>query len=137
MRILILLASFIYALCLTKSYYKKCLAGTDYIDLLSANECREYDPEGGYCCFLNYDNDKIPVFLFFKKKENRTNTRSLQEPQRYCYGISFEGYDNINDVIEELKEETGINQIRVDCGKQGLKYELLKGLILSLIFIIL
>ena len=69
MRILILLASFIYALCLTKSYYKKCLAGTDYIDILSANECREYDPEGGYCCFLDYDNDKIPVFLFFKKKK--------------------------------------------------------------------
>ena len=141
MRILIFLASLIYGLCLTKNYYKNCLAGTSYIDILSVNECRAYDPEGGYCCFLDYDNDKVnipvPVFLFYKKKENETNIRSLQEPQSYCYGISYEGYDNINDVIEELIEETGINQIRIDCGNQGLKFEVLKGVILLLIFLIL
>ena len=75
MRILIFLASLIYGLCLTKNYYKNCLAGTNYIDILSVNECRAYDPEGGYCCFLDYDNDKVnipvPVFLFYKKKRTK------------------------------------------------------------------
>ena len=135
---LILIILLAYTSCLTSSYYKKCLPGIEDIDILSVAECRSYDPEDGYCCYLTYDNKQqsvyIPVFLYYRKQDNKTKIRSL-EPKNYCYGISHEGYDNIEDVIDEITEESGVEELKIDCGKHGLKYGLLKGVILILIFI--
>jgi len=140
MKIIIFLISLICYSCLTSSYIKKCLPGIEDIDILSVTQCRSYDPDGGYCCYLTYENEKqrvdVPIFLYDKKQDNKNNIRSL-EPKNYCYGVSSEGYDNIEDVIEELSEETGVEELKIDCGKKGFKYNLLKGIILILIFILL
>jgi hypothetical protein len=140
MKILIFLAIIIYSLCLTKNYYQECLSESENTIYPSTTECRLHDPEGGYCCYLHYEFSQngyyytYTYYYYYKKKENGTNIRSLQEPTKYCYGISKEGFDKIGDVIDELSDETGINNLKIDCGEQRLKYDLLNILILLFIF---
>lgn len=144
MKLIIFLICFIYILSLTSNYYKKCSSGVEYIDIVSVSSCRQYDNDGGYCCYLTYDNPKekydIPIYLppyYRNKNENKTKLRTLQEPKYYCYGISKSGYDNIDDVIDELKDETGIPEMKIDCDGYGLKNSLLNLFYLLFIVIIL
>lgn len=156
MKYLILIILFISAICLTPKYYQECSHEIVIEDnlYLTANKCRNYDSEDGFCCYLhykitdgNYYSDGYYTYYYYyyyyRKKENETKEkpkiRSLQEPQRYCYGISQEGFNNIQKVIDELSEESGIDadELQLDCGKQNLKYNLLNMIILLLIFFIL
>ena len=146
MKLLIILTTIIYTLSLTSSYYKKCKSGVANIDIYSVSECRTYDPEGGYCCYLTYENPKksVDIYIYnpntyssYKKKENTTRLRSLQEPNYYCYGLSNEGYNNIDDVIDEVSDEGGFSELKIDCGQLVLKNKLNNYLILLIIFIIL
>lgn len=134
-----------YALSLNQNYYQRCLSGIENIDIISVSQCRKYDDNGGYCCYLQYENEKIQNYIYFpsyynyKKIGNKTSTtlRMLGEKNKICYGISKNGYDNINDVIKELKEETGVENLDIDCGQHRLKNCLLTivGLFLFMIII--
>ncbi len=145
MNTLLLLGLFYYTLSLNDNYYQKCLSGIDNIDIISVSECRKYDPDGGYCCYLHYENKKKAVDIYvpptydYKKKENKTSTnfRKLGEPLNYCYGLSKNGYDNINNVIDELKKESGVEELSINCNQIRLKNSLLNifGLLLILIII--
>jgi hypothetical protein len=67
---------------------------------------------------------------YYNKKDK---LRSLGEPKGYCYGLSKEGYDNIKDVIKELKKETGIEELYIDCGAKRLKYYILNIFIIIIV----
>ena len=144
MKLVILFYAFLYSYCLTNSFYKKCLSGIENINAISVSECRKYDPEGGYCCYVTYENPKkeADIFIYFPplyystKKENQKK-RSLQEPKQYCYGLSKEGYDNIDDVIDEISDEGGFTKLDIDCRKRWLKLNLINILVLLSIIIIL
>ena len=81
----------------------------------------------------------IITIIIIKKKENETksNLRLLQEPQRYCYGLTKEGFDNIEDVIDELQDESGIDNLEIDCGYKRFKYNLMNFIIILMIIFIL
>ena len=132
MKIFILLNVLISSFCLTSKYYEECTGNTTFAPA-SANQCRQYDANGAFCCYLNYEILKtqnvvvLPTFFFKKDKP-----RSLSEPKSYCFGITKEGFDNIKKVIDELKEESGMEKINIDCGTKRLKYYLLNILIIIL-----
>ena len=88
----------------------------------------------GYITYYYY-------YYSYKKKENETKTKSkirlLQEPQRYCYGLTKEGFDNIEDVIDELQDESGIDNLEIDCGYKRFKYNLMNFIIILMIIFIL
>ena len=141
-KLLLLALLFYYSLSLNNNYYQECLSGTENIDIISVSKCRKYDANGGYCCYLSYENKKKQVDVYFptyfqKKKENKTSIipRILAESINLCYGLSKNGYDKIDDVIKELKEETGVAKLDIDCGQNRLKNRLLNiiGLLLILI----
>ena len=135
MKIFIFLNVLIYSLCLTNNYYKEC-SGNVTFSPASATQCRKFDTNGAFCCYLHYEIPKIqnvihiPTFYFKKNK-----TRALGEPKSYCYGITKEGFDNIKKVIDELKDESGMEQLYIDCGAKRLKNYLLS--ILFIIFTVL
>ena len=135
MKIFILLTVLIYSLCLTNNYYQKCSSDATFAPT-SSNQCRQYDANGAYCCYLHYENPKdqhlVIMPTFYNKKDK---LRALGEPKSYCHGLSKEGYDNIKDVIKELKDETGIQELYIDCRAKRLNYYLLT--ILIIIFAVL
>ena len=52
----------------------------------------------------------------------------------FCFGLTSEGYDNIEDVIEELEEESGLDDIDIDCSS---KYFGINNIIKLIIFLLL
>ena len=142
---------FYYSLCLTTNYYQECLPGTENIDIISVSECRKYDTYEGFCCYLQYENKKnsynvyIPNFndynynYNYKTKENKTfkNRRKLVAPLKLCYGLSKDGYEKINDVIEELIKETGVEKLSINCRQNILKISLLNFIFLLLNLVIM
>ena len=139
MKLLILSIALANIISLTPNYYQECSDELILVDsekgILSTEECRKHHPEGGYCCYLhykiedgNYCSDGCNTYYYYysyKKKENETKSklRLLQEPQRYCYGLTKEGFDNIEDVIDELQDESGIDNLEIDCGYKRFKYK--------------
>ena len=152
MKLLILSIALANIISLTPNYYQECSDELILVDsekgILSTEECRKHDSEGGYCCYLhyiiedgNYYSDGYNTYYYYyyyKKKENETksNLRLLQEPQRYCYGLTKEGFDNIEDVIDELQDESGIDKLEIDCGNKQFKYNLMILIILLMFFFI-
>ena len=152
MKLLILSIALANIISLTPNYYQECSDELILVDsekgILSTEECRKHDSEGGYCCYLhykiedgNYCSDGCNTYYYYysyKKKENETksNLRLLQEPQRYCYGLTKEGFDNIEDVIDELQDESGIDKLEIDCGNKQFKYNLMILIILLMFFFI-
>lgn len=133
MKAFILLTVLIYCLCLTNKYYQKCTS-TIFFNPTSVNQCKEFSENGAYCCYLHYENPKIQEYIYMPTYyEKKNKTRSLGEPKGYCYGLSKEGYDNIKTVIGELKDETGIEELYIDCRAKSPKYYLLNIFIIILI----
>lgn len=143
--ILIFSSLFIFSLCLNQQYYKSCLSDVNNNDILSPSGCRKYDSQESYCCLLSYTNEKkeydffiIPPTTYKNNITNMNNTKNqlryLSESQKLCYGLSQEGYDKINKVIEELKKESGVDELYIDCGNKHIKYYLYN--IIILLFII-
>ena len=132
MKAVILLTVLIYSICLTGNYYEKCSSNISF-NPTSANQCKEYSANGAYCCYLHYENPKVRQDIIMPTYYNKKDKLcSLGEPKGYCYGISKEGYDKIKDVIKELKKETGIDELYIDCRAKRLKYYLLNILIIIL-----
>ena len=153
MKLLILSIALANIISLTPNYYQECSDELILVDsekgILSTEECRKHDSEGGYCCYLHYKiedgnyysdgyNTYYYYYYYYKKKENETKSklRLLQEPQRYCYGLTKEGFDNIEDVIDELQDESGIDKLEIDCGNKQFKYNLMILIILLMFFFI-
>ena len=124
MKILLLLILIIQAFSRNNNYYKSCNAGAPRSGLITYSECQGYAASDAYCCLLYYvANPDVQVNLYFKKNENNTSLgkvneqegRKLSERENFCIGLSSEGYKNIKKVIKELQDESGINDININC----------------------
>ena len=65
--------------------------------------------------------------------EKEVKGRKLSERVNLCFGLTSSGYDNIEDVIEELQDESGIEEIHINCSSKSLKYSIIL-LILFILF---
>lgn len=71
MKIFILLNVLISSFCLTSKYYEEC-SGNTTLAPASANQCRQYDANGAFCCYLNYEilkTQNVVVLPTFSSKK--------------------------------------------------------------------
>ena len=125
MKILLLLILIIQIFAITDKYYKNCTAGAPNSGLLTYSHCQKYAAPEAYCCLMYFiTNRDVSTTIFFKKKENNTSIdkedeqkeiRNLAERENLCFGLSAEGYYNIGDVLSELKKETGLKELKINC----------------------
>ena len=137
MKLFLLSTLIINTLCLTKHYYTKCNYGAPKSGLITYSDCQEYASSDSYCCLLYYvSNPDIEFNFYFKKgdtTEKEVKGRKLSERVNLCFGLTSSGYDNSEDVIEELQDESGIEEIHINCSSKSLKYSIFL-LILFIIF---
>ena len=57
MKLIILLSIFIYALSLNSTYYMDCKDGADDLFFITKSRCNQYNPDGGYCCYVRLEDD--------------------------------------------------------------------------------
>ena len=138
MRLLLFLIFIIKALSLTDVYYTKCNDGAPMSGFLTASDCQQYAANDSYCCLLYYvTNPEIKInfnFFFIKSdsSKNEKNERRLSERTNLCFGLSKDGYNDIFFVIDELEDESGIEDININCFSRILKQS-----VMLLIFLIL
>ena len=115
MKAIILLILFFNIFCRTGKYYTSCQSGAPKSGFLTSSECSEYAQKGSYCCLLYYtvtaDIKNSNASNLFKD----TKGRILTERENYCFGLTKNGFDNIDDVIDELEDETEIDDIHIIC----------------------
>ena len=142
MRLLIFLIFFISSLNKTAKYYTDCLYDSPKSGFITYSDCQEYAKENSYCCLLYYTSHSTNYYDFFARKidehinksRNETYGRKLLGRWNFCFGLTSEGYDNIEDVIEELEEESGLDDIDIDCSS---KYFGINNIIKLIIFLLL
>ncbi len=136
MQFLLIMILIINALSKTAHYYTDCNYGAPNSGFITYSDCQEYSDVDSYCCLLYYvANPDLEVNLFFKKgdtTQKEVKGRQLSERVNLCFGLTSSGYENIKEVIEELQDESGIDQIQINCSSKSLKYS-----IIILIFLIL
>jgi hypothetical protein len=135
MKILLLIILIIQIFSLTDKYYKNCNEGAPVSGFLTYSECQKYAASEAYCCLLYYiTNRDVSTTIIFKKKQNNTSIdkadeqkeiRHLSERENLCFGLSAEGYYNIGDVIDELKKETGVKEIKINCFSRTLNMSII------------
>ena len=139
MKILLLLILIIQAFSRNNNYYKSCNEGAPRSGFITYSDCQGYAASGAYCCLLYYEaNPNVELNLFFKKNENNTSVgkvdeqegRKLSERENLCIGLSSEGYHNIQEVIDELEDESGVKDISINCISKTLNI----GIILFILF---
>jgi len=140
-----------YSYSRTEEYYTNCLEGAPGYknNKLSVSQCKEYSPTGGHCCLITYkikeDEVNIPLNMgnTFGGGDNYNNynnaykkgKRFLEEKEYVCYGITSKGYANIEEVKKEIKKETGVSGMDIDCSSDKLNILIL--LSYSLLFLLL
>lgn len=110
----------------TDAYYTKCLDGAPSgNNLIMASECKEYSDSNAHCCLLYYEikDQNLEVHIF----------RNLNERINLCFGLTKDGYYNIDKVKSELKEESGIETIEIKCFSSNIKF--MYGFILLLLLL--
>ena len=136
MRLFLFLIFITNALSLTNRYYTKCNYGAPSSGLITASDCREYSADNSYCCLLYYvSNPDVELNFYFKKSDSskkEKKARRLSERTNLCFGLSKDGYYEIEDVIDELEDESGIDDININCSSRTLKQS-----VIFLIFLIL
>jgi len=124
MKILLLIILIIQIFSRNENYYKKCNEGAPKSGFITYSDCQRYAASGAYCCLLYYvANPNVEVNFFFKKNENNTSVakvdekegRKLSERENLCFGLSSEGYHYIKEVIDELEDESGVEDITINC----------------------
>ena len=139
MKILLLLILIIQAFSRNNNYYKSCNAGAPKSGFITYSDCQGYAASGAYCCLMYYEgNPNVELNFFFKKNENNTSVgkvdeqegRKLSERENLCIGLSSEGYHNIQEVIDELEDESGVKDISINCISKTLNI----GIILFILF---
>lgn len=139
MKILLLLILIIQAFSRNNNYYKSCNEGAPKSGFITYSDCQGYAASGAYCCLMYYEgNPNVELNFFFKKNENNTSVgkvdeqegRKLSERENLCIGLSSEGYHNIQEVIDELEDESGVKDISINCISKTLNI----GIILFILF---
>ena len=134
MKIIILISVFLYILSLNPIFYLNCKEGASRLKKPSTSKCREYDPDGGYCCYVqekyyedytyyelkhNDDGDKVDEDDIIRIKPEKL--RNLDDIDDYCLGISEEGFANLTLVDKEYKKKTGADVLTINCGIKSAK----------------
>ena len=57
--------------------------------------------------------------------DEQKEMRQLSERENLCFGLSAEGYYNIDKVLDELKKETGIKEIKLNCFSRTLNISII------------
>ena len=141
MKLIILLSIFMYALSMTSRYYMDCKDGADELIIITRYRCNQYNPDGGYCCYVTLEEDDDDFFYEIHdaydniSKFNSTKLRKLYQDS-FCLGVSQEGYDNIEQVVKELKNNYDVWDVKINCWQKYIEFNLLNILILLLIAII-
>ena len=140
MKLIILLSIFIYALSLNSTYYMDCKDGADDLFFITKSRCNQYNPDGGYCCYVRLEDDDDFFFEIHDaydntSKFNSTKLRKLYQ-DGFCLGISKEGYDNIEQVVKELKNNYEVYEVKIYCWQKYIEFNFLIILILLLIALI-
>ena len=112
----------------TNRYYSSCKYGAPKSGLITNSVCKEYAEDNSYCCLLYYTSNpdlQINYNFHFKKDDEsreKNDIRKLSERVNLCFGVSNDGYDNIEDLIEEIEDESGIDEIHIDCSSKNLLF---------------
>ena len=126
MKFLLLLIPIINVLSRTNMYYTKCGYGAPTSGMITSSDCQEYSQDNSHCCLLYYvSNPDVEInYNFYFKKEDTSKKeeqgRKLSERTNLCFGLSKDGYYNIEDVIDELEDESGIEDIHIICFSRNL-----------------
>ena len=112
---IILLILLVFSNCKTDVYYTKCKDGApNGNNFATASECKEYSTDNSHCCLLYYDvKDQNVQFSIFRNLNERVNV---------CYGLTKDGYYNIDKVIKELKDESGVDNLQINCFSSNIKF---------------
>lgn len=139
MKKFIILILFINILSKNSKYYSSCEQGAPNSGFITYSECKKYAKNGNYCCLLYYvSNPDVELnFYFYSKTKdddvksedesedeelNKGKKRVLDERTNLCYGLSTNGYNHIDNVIDELEKESGIEGIHIDCLAGKIKF---------------
>ena len=107
MKSILLLTFVAYIKSYISSYYNSCNnppAGK--FSHIGTSECQKHNPEKGYCCLLSY---------YIRNADHKKKSRYED-----CIGISKEGYENIYDVVVDVKEDKDLDNVSVDCSSNNL-----------------
>ena len=134
MKIIILISVFLYILSLNPIFYLNCKEGASRLKKPSTSKCREYDPDGGYCCYVqekyyedytyyelkhNDDGDKVDEDDIIRIKPEKL--RNLDDIDDYYLGISEEGFANLTLVAKENRKKTDADELTINCGNKSAK----------------
>ena len=118
MEILVFFILFLFSNSITPEYYSECMSdapiGIDQFYMTS--DCTNFSYNNSYCCLFFYDN-KDESFSY-----SLSLFRNLNERVNFCFGISKDGYYHIDKVIKELKKDSGIETLKLNCSKEYLKF---------------
>ncbi len=135
MKIIIFLLIFKYILSpLTEKYYTSCKSNSENIINPSSKRCKSFSSKKGHCCYIYHDDDWEDTRASRNEKrddsENKFKTNSKKMRKLFdfdkdgCIGLSNDGYNHIEKVIEEIQNNTDDN-VHINCEQKGLKLNLL------------
>lgn len=140
MRSLLFLLFFFGVLGKTSKYYSSCSSGAPKSGMITYSDCKEYASGSNHCCLLYYVSNpdiQINYNFYFKTAdttEKETQIRKLSERVNLCFGLSEDGYDNIEDVIDELEDESGLDEININCSSKILNLNIIILVIFFILF---
>ena len=125
MKVILFLILLFNIYCKTNKYYTSCKSGAPQSGFITSSECNEYSQSGSYCCLLYYEitpEIKSSNSTYLSKN---SKGRNLLQRETYCFGLTKSGFNNIDDVIDELEDDTGIDDIKILCNGINLKISIL------------
>lgn len=139
MRSLLLLILFITSSSKTDEYYTSCIYGSPRNGFITYSDCQDYAEENSHCCLLYYQTSSGSNYNFFAEKIDSDNSnkeihgRKLLNRWNFCFGLTNEGYKNIKKVIDELENESGLDDIHINCFSNYLSLNIIIFLFLILL----
>ena len=108
MKYILLLTFIIYIKSYISSYYSSCVNNPPRggFTNIETGECRKHNPSNGYCCVLSYN------------VQNGGHKDKSQYEE--CIGITKNGYNNIRDVVVDVKEDMNLDYVSIDCSSKML-----------------
>ena len=108
MKYILLLTFIAYIKNYISSYYSSCYnPPSGGYTSIGTSECRKHNPTDGYCCLLSY---------YVQTANHKDETRYEE-----CIGISKKGYENIRDVVVDVKDDFCLdNSISINCSSKML-----------------
>ena len=130
MKYIINLILIIYIRSYIAKYYSSCEKGTpdEGYGLIPPAECRKYNPSNGYCCVLSFKEKNICKCDCDDSKKNDQYYYS-------CYGITKDGYKNINNLVEDLEDYMNLDALSLNCSAKTLNFIYKKLLLILLILL--